>query len=97
MRFARVFISRPDRGCAIAGHGAASTKAITEAAVESLPGCARGRRALAVRDRAMLETMYASGLRVSELVGLELHQLDLTTGLVRVTGKGGRMNRALRG
>ena len=34
--------------------------------------------------------MYASGLRVSELVTLALNELDLTTGLVRVTGKGGR-------
>ncbi|MFU8831660.1 MAG: tyrosine recombinase XerC [Wenzhouxiangella sp.] len=45
---------------------------------------------LATRDRAMLELFYASGLRVSELAGLTWPRLDLTEGLVRVTGKGNR-------
>lgn len=43
---------------------------------------------LGLRDRSMLELMYASGLRVSELVGLQLFQLDLKSGVLRVTGKG---------
>ena len=64
-------------------------KSITEASVEKLLA-APPETTLGVRDRAMLETMYASGLRVSELVGLALNELDLTTGLVRVTGKGGK-------
>jgi integrase/recombinase XerD len=45
---------------------------------------------LGVRDRAMLEVLYGAGLRVSELVGLPLSGLDRRSGLVRVTGKGGR-------
>lgn len=45
---------------------------------------------LARRDQAMLELFYSSGLRLSELVGLDLHELDLAAGLVRVRGKGNK-------
>lgn len=41
-----------------------------------------------LRDRALLETLYAAGLRVAELVGLDLDALDLDAGFLRVTGKG---------
>jgi integrase/recombinase XerC len=46
---------------------------------------------VAVRDCAMLELFYSSGLRLSELTGLDLGDIDLTDGMVRVTGKGSRM------
>jgi integrase/recombinase XerC len=43
-----------------------------------------------VRDRAIMELLYSSGLRVSELVGLDVRHLDVTEGLVRVRGKGSK-------
>lgn len=43
-----------------------------------------------LRDRAILELLYSSGLRVSELTGLDIGELDLAGGMVRVTGKGGK-------
>jgi integrase/recombinase XerC len=46
--------------------------------------------ALALRDRAMFELIYSSGLRLSELVGLDRNGVDLGTGEVRVTGKGSK-------
>jgi len=48
------------------------------------------RTPLGLRDRAMLEVLYGSGLRVSELVGLPLSAVDARAGLLRVRGKGGR-------
>lgn len=46
-----------------------------------------------LRDRALLETLYAAGLRISELTGLDLRDLDLDRGYVRVLGKGNRERR----
>ncbi len=44
-----------------------------------------------IRDRAIMELLYSSGLRLGELVGLNLHDLDLTDATVRVTGKGNKV------
>ena len=63
-------------------------KALTEEQVESLLAAPDMDTGLGKRDRAMLELMYATGLRVSELVGLELSNLNLNQGVVRVMGKG---------
>jgi integrase/recombinase XerD len=63
---------------------------LTEDDVERLLGSPNPDTALGLRDRAMLETLYASGLRVSELVGLGLAQVSQDMGVVRVMGKGAK-------
>jgi integrase/recombinase XerD len=63
-------------------------KALTEEQIESLLSAPDAETMLGMRDRAMLELMYATGLRVSELVGLKLSNLNLNQGVVRVIGKG---------
>ena len=58
--------------------------------VDRLLGQPDGATAAGARDKAMLEVLYASGLRVSELVTLPLSAIDSHTGVVRVRGKGGK-------
>lgn len=58
--------------------------------MEKLLAAPTGADAYAVRDRAMLELFYSSGLRISELCGLTLQQVDLEHGFVRVFGKGAK-------
>ncbi len=65
-------------------------KSLTEDDVESLLAAPAVERALGLRDKAMLETIYASGLRVSELVTLKLGQVSQDMGVVRVMGKGSK-------
>jgi integrase/recombinase XerD len=65
-------------------------KSLTEAEVEALLEAPDLDSAEGLRDRAMLEVLYATGLRVSELVGLQPEQLSMGQGLVRVVGKGGK-------
>jgi integrase/recombinase XerD len=58
--------------------------------VQSLLAQPRGNSPAALRDRALLETMYACGLRASEAIGLELSELDLEAGILRARGKGSK-------
>ncbi len=65
-------------------------KVLTEAQVEALLNTPDIHTPLGLRDRAILEVMYATGLRVSELVGLQFEQLSLSSGMVQVIGKGNK-------
>ena len=65
-------------------------KSLTETEVEQLLDAPDLNTDLGLRDRAMLEVLYATGLRVSELVSLTVMQVNTRQGLVRVTGKGNK-------
>ena len=65
-------------------------KLLSETQVEALLETPAVATTLGLRDRAMLETLYATGLRVSELTGLKLAQVSLDAGVVRVLGKGSK-------
>jgi len=65
-------------------------KALAEREIEALLAAPDTGTPIGLRDRAMLELMYAAGLRVSELVGLPATAVNLRQGALRVTGKGGR-------
>lgn len=63
---------------------------LSEAEVEALLCAPDTSKVLGIRDRAMLETLYATGLRVSELVNLKLAEVSLDMGVLRVMGKGSK-------
>ncbi len=65
-------------------------KALAESQIDALLAAPPADTPLGLRDRAMLELMYAAGLRVSELVGLPTNAVNLRQGVVRVTGKGSK-------
>ncbi|HYT47280.1 MAG TPA: site-specific tyrosine recombinase XerD [Burkholderiales bacterium] len=65
-------------------------KTLSESDVEALLAAPEVAAALGLRDRAMLETLYATGLRVSELVAMKIFEADLAAGVVRVLGKGSK-------
>lgn len=70
--------------------GRSLPKSLTEAEVESLLNSPNTETNIGLRDRAMLEILYATGLRVSELVGLSISQLNMRQGVIRVMGKGSK-------
>ena len=63
-------------------------KVLSEEDVEKLINAPNTKEPIGLRDRAMLELLYACGLRISELIGLDILNLNVRQGLVRVTGKG---------
>lgn len=63
-------------------------KSLSEEDVEALLEAADTNTAIGMRDRCMLEVLYATGLRVTELVSFRLSQLSMRQGVIRVTGKG---------
>ena len=65
-------------------------KTLSEADVEALLAAPQADTPMGLRDRAMLETLYATGLRVSELVGLKVFEVNLDAGVLRVMGKGSK-------
>jgi len=70
--------------------GRALPKSLSEEQVENLLLAPETLDKLGLRDRAMLETLYATGLRVSELVELKINEIDLSVGVLRVMGKGSK-------
>jgi integrase/recombinase XerD len=70
--------------------GRSLPRSLSEAEVESLLNAPAVSDPLGYRDRTMLEVLYATGLRVSELVSLKLGQVNMNQGVVRVLGKGNR-------
>jgi integrase/recombinase XerD len=65
-------------------------KSLNEQEVEDLLNAPNTLDSIGLRDRAMLELLYASGLRVSELVGVKVNEVSTQDGVVRVTGKGSK-------
>ncbi len=70
--------------------GRSLPKSLTEDEVESLLAAPNTDEPLGHRDRAMLELLYATGLRVSELINLKQSQVNLNQGVLRIVGKGDR-------
>jgi integrase/recombinase XerC len=76
-------VSTPKRDVRMPSH-------LSESEMDALIGAAASDEPLGQRDRAILELFYASGLRLSELAGLDLDDVNLSARMVRVLGKGGK-------
>jgi integrase/recombinase XerC len=83
----RLVVSSPARGVSAPRRGRKLPQALPEEEVAALVEAPAAARPLELRDRAFLELLYASGLRVAELTGLDVGNVDLGGGEVRVMGK----------
>jgi integrase/recombinase XerD len=70
--------------------GRSLPQSLTEQDVDALLAAPRVSEPLGHRDRTMLEVLYATGVRVSELINLKLSQINLNQGVLRIVGKGNR-------
>lgn len=70
--------------------GKALPKTLSEQEIDALLAAPNVDDPMELRDKAMLELLYATGLRVSELVGLRIEQININQGIVRVVGKGNK-------
>ena len=82
--------SDPTAGLTGPRRGGRLPQVLTRDEVTSLLRQPRGTKPAALRDRALLEVMYACGLRASEVIGLDLADVDLDEGVVRARGKGSK-------
>lgn len=78
-----VFLESPKLGRNLPGH-------LSKVEIELLLQNVEGKKWVAARDRAVIDLLYSAGLRVSELINLNLPELDLESGYIRVTGKGSK-------
>jgi integrase/recombinase XerD len=86
----RMLVADPTLKLLTAKQPVRAPKSLTEAQVESLLHAPDVSTGLGMRDRAMLELIYASGLRVSELVDLKTLHVSLNDGVLRIMGKGSK-------
>jgi integrase/recombinase XerD len=80
----------PTANIAMPKIGRALPQSLTEEEVDSLLAAPNVTEPLGHRDRAMLEVLYATGVRVSELINLKMSQINLNQGVLRIIGKGDR-------
>ncbi|WP_205738168.1 site-specific tyrosine recombinase XerD [Granulosicoccus antarcticus] len=86
----KLIVENPTALVSSPGMGRPLPKVITESEVQALLQAPLASEDLGLRDRAMLELLYGCGLRVSELVGLTVDQVNLNQGVMRVWGKGSK-------
>ena len=85
-----VIVEDPTADIAMPKIGRSLPQSLTEDEVDSLLAAPNVSEPLGNRDRAMLELLYATGVRVSELINLKMSQMNLTQGVIRIVGKGDR-------